>query len=274
MPELPEVEVTRRGLLKKIKGRVCTGATVRETRFRKPVPQNLGELLQGQALLDIERRGKYLIWEFARGAMLSHLGMSGVLRVRDIAEEEPKKHDHVDIFFGDLLVRYHDPRRFGFMVWYSSKREALAQPEILRLGAEPLDDGFTAEALYSSLRQTSSSIKAALLSGKHVVGVGNIYCSESLFLAGIRPTVAANKISKARISRLVEAIKEVLSASIELGGSTLRDFVSAEGENGYFTLNANVYGREGENCRICGHKIKKMQQDGRATYFCPECQKR
>ncbi len=195
MPELPEVEVTRRGLLKRIKGRVCTGAVVRETRFRKPVPENLGELLEGQQLIDIQRRGKYLIWEFTKGALLSHLGMSGVLRVRD-PDIEPIKHDHVDLLFDDsITVRYHDPRRFGFMTWFSSKEEALSQPDLQKLGAEPLDDSFNGMYLYNAFRKLSAPVKPILLNGEVVVGVGNIYCSESLFRAGIRPTVRANKIT-------------------------------------------------------------------------------
>ncbi len=273
MPELPEVEVTRRGLLKKIKGKTCTGAVVRETRFRRAVPENLEQLLQGQKLIDIERRGKYLIWNFAHGALLSHLGMSGILRIGSIHNDELKKHDHVDLIFGETVVRYHDPRRFGFMVWFPSKKEAMGQPEIQRLGVEPLEEKFTADYFYDALKKASVPIKTALLSGKYVVGVGNIYCSESLFMAGINPTTPANKVSKRKIAKLVPAIKEVLTASIALGGSTLRDFVSAEGEEGYFTLNANVYNREGKPCRKCGQKIRKIRQDGRATYFCPNCQK-
>ncbi|MCD8338646.1 MAG: bifunctional DNA-formamidopyrimidine glycosylase/DNA-(apurinic or apyrimidinic site) lyase [Burkholderiales bacterium] len=274
MPELPEVEVTRRGLVKRIKGHVCTGAVVRETRFRRPVPENLSELLEGQTLNDIERRGKYLIWEFSNGVLLSHLGMSGVLRVRDIGEEVIK-HDHVDLVFDDnLIVRYHDPRRFGFMTWFNSKKEVMELPEIQKLGAEPLEDSFNGMYLYEAFRKLTAPVKPILLNGEIVVGVGNIYCSESLFKAGIRPTVRANKISKPRTELLANSIKEVLNASIELGGSTLRDFVSAEGQSGYFTLNAAVYGREGKPCLKCGTPIKKIVQEGRSTFYCPQCQKR
>lgn len=273
MPELPEVEVTRRGLLKRIAGKVCDGVTVRETRFRKPVPENLDDLISGQRLLDIERRGKYLIWLFERAVLVSHLGMSGVLRVYVNGEQAVQKHDHIDLIFGDLVVRYHDPRRFGFMIYCPDRDTAYQMPELQKLGVEPLTDEFTADRLYNDLRGVASAIKQALLSGKYVVGVGNIYCSESLFAAGIRPTTPANKISRKRIEKLVDTIKAVLAASIELGGSTLKDFVSAEGKEGYFTLNNNVYDREGKPCRQCGAEIKKIIQDGRATYYCPHCQK-
>lgn len=274
MPELPEVEVTRLGLVKRVRGKKCTGAVVRETRFRKPAPENLNELLSEATLIDIRRRGKYLIWIFDKGTLLSHLGMSGTLRVYEQTDTEVSKHDHIDLLFGDLLVRYRDPRRFGFVIYKPSLASALSMPELTKLGVEPLTKDFNPKTFYKELRKSTGSIKEALLSGKHVVGVGNIYCSESLFLAGIRPTTKANKISLKRISKLVDSIKEVLQASIELGGSTLKDFVSSDGSQGYYTLNNNVYGREGLPCKKCGSPIKKIVQNGRSTFFCPNCQKR
>lgn len=274
MPELPEVEITRLGLLKRVGGRQCTGAVVRETRFRKAAPANLGELLSGQVLRDIERRGKYLIWYFDRGYLVSHLGMSGVMRIVSPEQTQPIKHDHIDILFGDLAVRYHDPRRFGFLIWLPSSEDPHEMPELRKLGEEPFSDAFTARRLHSAMKKTSLPIKEALLSGKYVVGVGNIYCSESLFAARINPFTAANKISVARLERLVEAVRAVLTLSLQEGGSTLKDFVSAEGEQGYFTLNAKVYGKEGKPCTNCGRKIKRIVQGGRATYYCPNCQRR
>lgn len=273
MPELPEVEITRRGILSRIKGRTSTGALVREARFRKPAPKNLSNLIQGQELLDIERRGKYLIWRFEHGSIVSHLGMSGVMRVVNPLETPPVKHDHIDLNFGDLTVRYHDPRRFGFLVWLDESENPYEMAEIRKLGPEPFSDDFNAKDLFASLSKVSVPIKEALLSGKHVVGVGNIYCSESLFKAGINPFVPANLLSKRRLEKLVNAVREVLEISLQEGGSTLRDFVSAEGEKGYFTLSACVYGREGEPCVKCGRPIKRAVQAGRATYYCSLCQR-
>ena len=262
MPELPEVEITRRGILSRIKGRTSTGALVREARFRKPAPKNLSNLIQGQELLDIERRGKYLIWRFEHGSIVSHLGMSGVMRVVNPLETPPVKHDHIDLNFGDLTVRYHDPRRFGFLVWLDESENPYEMAEIRKLGPEPFSDDFNAKDLFASLSKVSVPIKEALLSGKHVVGVGNIY-----------PFVPANLLSKKRLEKLVNAVREVLEISLQEGGSTLRDFVSAEGEKGYFTLSACVYGREGEPCVKCGRPIKRAVQAGRATYYCSLCQR-
>lgn len=272
MPELPEVEITRQGLLKKIKHQVCTGAMVRETRFRKTIPSDLGILLSGQRLLDIKRRGKYLIWCFERSFLVSHLGMSGVLRVFP-KEESVRKHDHVDIEFGDLVVRYHDPRRFGFIIWLDKTEIPEDLPEIKRLGVEPFSVEFNAQYLEESLRKITRSIKEVLLSGHVVVGVGNIYCSESLFEAGINPFISANKLSLKQLEKLVQAIRTILSLSLQEGGSTLKDFVSAEGKEGYFTLNAKVYARSGKPCLRCGKTIEKKMQNGRASYYCPHCQR-
>lgn len=274
MPELPEVEITRLGILKRVGGRRCTGAVVRETRFRKAAPANLSELLKGQCLRSIERRGKYLIWSFDRGYIVSHLGMSGVMRIVDPKATEPVKHDHIDILFGDLAVRYHDPRRFGFLIWLPESQDPHDLPEIAKLGEEPFSDDFTADRLHSALANTSLPIKEALLTGKYVVGVGNIYCSESLFEACISPLTPANKLSTKRLERLVAAIRQVLTLSLQEEGSTLKDFVSAEGEQGYFTLNAKVYGKAGKPCSCCGRPIKKIVQNKRATYFCSHCQRR
>lgn len=177
MPELPEVEVTRLGLLRKLKNKKCTGAVVRETRFRKPLRADLEELLFNQTLQDIKRRGKYLIWLFDRSALVTHLGMSGSMRVYLQADVEVQKHDHLDLIFGDLIMRYHDPRRFGFVAYFPDKESAFAMPELQRLGVEPLSEDFNSKFFYGALRQTSLPIKTSLIRGDIVVGVGNIYCS-------------------------------------------------------------------------------------------------
>lgn len=273
MPELPEVEITRLGILKRLKGQRASGATVRETRFRKSAPPDLSARLVGQRLLDIERRGKYLIWRFEHGWIVSHLGMSGVLRVIETDDTPVQKHDHIDIHFGNLSVRYHDPRRFGFLIWLDETEDPYALAELRKLGPEPFSSDFNAQNLKEALSGVTLPIKEALLSGKYVVGVGNIYCSESLFQAGIHPKTAAKRISTHRLGRLVKAVRAVLQRSLEEGGSTLRDFVSAEGEKGYFTLSACVYGKAGEPCVRCGTPIKRIMQAGRATYYCPRCQK-
>ncbi len=272
MPELPEVEITRLGLLKHLKGRRCTGAVVRETRFRKPTQKDLNTLISGQTLLDIERRGKYLIWKFSNGSIFSHLGMSGTLTVLDPKTAHLRKHDHIDLIFGDRIARYHDPRRFGFLTWIGNTNPD-SLPEISKLGVEPLTSDLTGPYLKESFKNSERSIKEALLDGTTVVGVGNIYCSESLFLAGINPKTKAGKISLERLNKLSDAIKTVLEKSLAEGGSTLKDFISAEGQQGYFTMHANVYGKEGENCPRCKGKIKRIIQNGRSTFYCPKCQK-
>lgn len=273
MPELPEVETTRLGLVRRVQGKLCTNVVVRERRFRKPPPADMRKILVGQRLIEIRRRGKYLIWIFEHGALVSHLGMSGVLRVVPI-ETEPVKHDHIDICFGDIVVRYHDPRRFGFMIWLPEEENPEDLPELQRLGIEPFSEELTAPLLKKLLKNTSVAVKEALLSGKYIVGAGNIYCSESLYAAGISPFVPANRISEARLAKLINSVRNVLELSLKEGGATLKDFVSAEGEKGYFTLHAQVYGKEGEPCPRCSSPIKKAMQGGRATYYCSVCQRR
>ena len=274
MPELPEVEVTRRSLLPDLVGVKVSAVTFRTASLRYPLPYELDKKVHGEVLREIRRRGKYLLFQFDTGVLLLHLGMSGSLRVVD-KSCAPQKHDHVDIAFGNKtgnkILRLRDPRRFGTLLWIEGDPEQ--HPLIAPLGLEPLDDCFTPEWLYRHTRGLKAAIKITLMDSHRVVGIGNIYASESLFRAGIDPRRAAGKISLARIERLVPAIKETLHQAIRAGGSSLRDFIHSDGGSGYFQLEAFVYGREGEACRVCGTAIKSIRQGQRATFYCPKCQR-
>jgi formamidopyrimidine-DNA glycosylase len=275
MPELPEVEVTRRALAPHLVGRPLEAVLVRESRLRQPVPAGLDALLRGQGLQALERRGKYLLWRFPAGTLISHLGMTGVWRVHSRPAPAPRAHDHLDLVFRGVLARLNDPRRFGAVLWHpASAGDALAHPALARLGVEPFGASFDGAWLHRHTRGRRVAIKPLLLAGTVVVGVGNIYCSESLFRAGIDPRMAAGRLSLARCTRLASAVREVLGEAIAAGGSTLRDFVSAEGAEGYFMLDAAVYGREGLPCRVCGTPVRRLVQGQRATYWCPRCQRR
>lgn len=276
MPELPEVETTRVGLLPHVRGQRITDVIVRERRLRWPIPGDFAKRLQGATIDNIMRRGKYLLWDCAQlnhqqsGFMLSHLGMSGTLRVLPAATLATK-HDHVDIVLSNnVLIRFNDPRRFGAMLWIPGRE--MVHPLLDVLGPEPLSDAFSAAHLFNASRGRTVSIKEFIMNGHIVVGVGNIYASESLFRAGIHPKRAAGKISLARYENLTVAIRETLGDAIRAGGTTLRDYVKTDGEQGYFQLDAAVYGRSGEDCRICRTPIRLMVQGQRSTYFCPQCQ--
>lgn len=270
MPELPEVEVTRLGLSPSLVERRVTAVEARTKMLRYPLPANFDRLLSGKVLRDIRRRGKYLLLDFGDGYLLVHLGMSGSLRL--VADDRPAdKHDHVDLVFGDVTLRLRDPRRFGAMVWLSDKPER--HKLISVLGIEPLSEEFTPRWLHENTRGLKVAIKNCLMDGHRIVGVGNIYASESLFRAGISPRTPAGRISLQRCERLVPAIKETLGLAIRAGGSSLRDFVHSDGGSGYFQLQTNVYGRAGEACRTCGTAIRMIRQGQRATFYCPKCQK-
>jgi formamidopyrimidine-DNA glycosylase len=274
MPELPEVEVTRRALAPLVEGRALRRVLVRETRLRWPVPRALARRLAGQVVERLERRGKYLLWRFAGGTLISHLGMSGAWRAYREAPR-PGRHDHVDLVFDACTLRLTDPRRFGALLWHPSARGEVARHRLLaRLGCEPFDPAFDGRLLHVRTRGLWAPIKQALLGGRIVVGVGNIYASESLFRAGIDPRTAAHRLGPLRCERLAQAVRAVLLEAIGAGGSTLRDFVGAEGAAGEFTLAAAVYGRAGSPCRACGAPIRRLVQGARATYFCPRCQRR
>ncbi len=270
MPELPEVEVTRQSFADRI-----AGATVGALRMGKPLRWPLGcepQQLCGQRVRAVRRRGKYLLLDLDDGLLLLHLGMSGSLHFA-LQQPQPGPHDHMDLVTDLGTLRLHDPRRFGAVVWAPAEQSPQAQKLLGHLGVEPLNGGFDAAAFHAALRQRSAPIKQVLLAGDIVVGVGNIYASEALFMAGIRPTLKAKKVSRPRSDRLHAAIIAVLSRAVKQGGSSLRDFVSAEGKTGYFQLEAAVYGRAGQPCRMCGTPIRSIVQGQRTTFFCPTCQK-
>jgi formamidopyrimidine-DNA glycosylase len=272
MPELPEVEVVRAGVAACAVGRVVRRIDRRAPALRWPIPADLGHRVCGSTLRAVTRRGKYLLLEFDAGRVIVHLGMSGSLRW--VEPDCPlRAHDHLDIVFDDGLLRLNDPRRFGAVLWHGADDGPVdAHPLLASLGVEPFSPAFDGELLFAATRGRRASIKQLLLSGSVVVGVGNIYASESLFRAGIRPGVAAGRIGRDRYRRLAGAIRCTLSAAIAAGGSTLRDFVSSEGESGYFQLECNVYDRAGEPCRVCGEPVRTIRQQQRATYWCRRCQ--
>jgi formamidopyrimidine-DNA glycosylase len=277
VPELPEVEVTRRALAPHVEGRVIERVEIRDRRLRWPVPADLALRLTGQRVERLERRGKYLLWRLPAGVLISHLGMSGVWRVFPLRAgvPAPARHDHADLRFAEACIRLTDPRRFGALLWHANEDGPVdAHPLLAGLGVEPFDSRFGGEWLYRGTRGRSAAIKQVLLAGDVVVGVGNIYASESLFRAGINPKLAAHRLGPARCDRLAAAIRDVLGEAIAVGGSTLRDFVGADGAEGYFMLDAFVYERAGQPCRVCGNAIARLVQGQRATYYCRRCQRR
>ena len=270
MPELPEVEVTRRGFADRI-----TGARIEAVRMGKPLRWALGvapDSLVGRTVRAVRRRGKYLLVDLDAGLLLLHLGMSGSLRF-DAVLPSAGSHDHFDLVTSRGTLRLNDPRRFGAVVHVEDEGSPLAIKLLGGLGMEPLEDSFDFEAFHAGLRKRQAAIKQVLLAGDVVVGVGNIYASEALFLAGIRPTLAASRVSRPRALRLHAAVRDVLARAVERGGSTLRDFSNIDGQSGYFQLEATVYGRSGEPCRVCGTPVRQIRQGQRSTYFCPTCQK-
>ncbi|MEY4016288.1 MAG: DNA-formamidopyrimidine glycosylase [Pseudomonadota bacterium] len=276
MPELPEVEVTRLSFADRI-----TNAHISDVRIGKSLRWPLGVApasLVGKKVLGVRRRGKYLLMDLNEGLVLWHLGMSGSLSFTPTANNTfaisyPQTHDHFDLLTTLVLLRLHDPRRFGAVVYVESETSAVAQKLLGHLGVEPLAGQFDLDTFHKNLKKRNAVIKQVLLAGDIVVGVGNIYASEALFLAGIRPTVRAQRISRARAEKLRVAIIDVLARAVAKGGSTLRDFSNANGQSGYFQLEANVYDRAGEPCRQCGQLIKRIVQGQRATYYCSVCQK-
>lgn len=271
MPELPEVETTRRGLAPRVTGATVAALRVYDARLRWPVPEHLPARVAGRRVEALERRGKYLLFRFAEGTMIVHLGMTGSLTVHE-APPPRRPHDHLDLVLANgPTVRYHDPRRFGAFLWHAP--DDPAHPLLASLGPEPLASGFDAAYLHAALRGRRAPIKGLLMDGHIVVGVGNIYAAEALFRAGIRPTARAGRVSRARLARLVEAIRDVLSASIARGGTTLRDYVGSAGEPGAFQHETNVYGREGLPCRVCGTTIRGLRLGQRASAYCPSCQR-
>jgi formamidopyrimidine-DNA glycosylase len=277
MPELPEVEVTKLGIAPYIEGKTLTELIVHDGRFRWPVPSNLKKILINQTCSAIRRRGKYLLFYFETGVMVLHLGMTGVLRIQRI-QEEPKKYNRIEFHFGDTALRFHDPRKFGSVLWHPSEHGPIENfPLLKKLGVEPFENEFSGvngtKLLYERSRGRTVSVKQYLLAGQVVVGVGNIYCSESLFEAKINPKTAAGKISKPRYERLAKAVQLILKKAIQAGGSSLKDFVHSDGEPGHFMVLTKVYDRAGLPCKECGTPIKQITQGQRSTYYCPQCQK-
>ncbi len=271
MPELPEVETTARGIRPHVVGKKITAVIVRDARLRWPVPKDLPHHLIGTRIEAVERRAKYLLLRTPSGTLLIHLGMSGNLRILP-ATTPAQTHDHIDIVFADhTCLRLHDPRRFGAMLWCDGDPRT---HKLLRsLGPEPLDAVFDAEHLFRATRKRKVAIKQFVMNQNIVVGVGNIYASEALFLAAINPRRAAGKVTHDQCTRLVAEIKNVLTYAITQGGTTLRDYVGSHGDSGYFQLKLNVYGKAGEPCPRCGLPIKPIRQGQRSTFYCGRCQK-
>ena len=271
MPELPEVETTRRGIDALATGKTITRVLVRERRLRWPIPDELSQVLVGRRVDGVRRRAKYLLVDTGNGTLIIHLGMSGSIQ-RAVPGVSPRKHDHVDIELEDgTCLRYHDPRRFGSMHWTDT---APSEHFLLRdLGPEPLGPDFSASYLYGLSRNRKVAVKNFLMNAHIVVGVGNIYASEALYLSGIYPARAAGRVSLARYSTLVDTVQETLTRAIDAGGTTLRDFVSGDGEPGYFGQQLFVYGRGGQPCSQCANAIRVSTIGQRSTYYCPVCQR-
>ena len=266
MPELPEVEVTRLGILPHLNQRTLTRVVVRQPKLRWPIPSNLSQLQQ-QVLQTIERRGKCLIFTFPEHACVVHLGMSGHLRITT-TDEAWQKHDHWQWAFEGIALRYQDPRRFGSLVWL----DALQTQRLARLGPEPLSDDFHADYLYEAARNKTQTVKAFLMRQDVVVGVGNIYANEALFGSSVHPMRAAHSLTIAECASLVEGIKAILAQAITVGGTTLKDFANADGKPGYFSQQLNVYGLAGKPCPVCHHAIEKCVIAQRSTFYCSRCQ--
>ncbi len=271
MPELPEVETVRRGLAPHLVRQKIHAVQVFEPRLRWPVPAGLAQALRGQVIHSVERRSKYLLIRFARETLLIHLGMSGSLRLVS-PDEARRRHDHVDFeLSGGSILRYHDPRRFGAILLAGV--EPYAHALLRNLGPEPLTDAFNGAHLHARSRGRRVAVKVFLMDAAQVVGVGNIYASESLHVAGIRPTTPCGRISRQRYDVLAKAVKLVLTDSIAQGGTTLRDFVNGNGRPGYFAQRLAVYGREGQPCPRCGGEIRARRLGQRSTFWCPDCQR-
>ena len=270
MPELPEVEITRRGIEPFVLGEAITGVTVRNPRLRWRVPRDIGRRVIGQTVRRVRRRGKYLLLDCDGGSLILHLGMSGSLRVVD-SRLPPREHDHLDLVLGKTALRLRDPRRFGAVLWKEGSAEG--HPLLAGLGVEPLGGEFSGEFLHRATRGRRTPIKLLIMNAGVVVGIGNIYANESLYRAGIRPGTRAARLARGDCERLAAAVRDTLRAALAAGGSSLRDFVHSDGASGYFQQQYYVYDRAGLRCRVCGTTIKSMRQGQRSTFYCPSCQK-
>ena len=270
MPELPEVETTRRGIIDHIKDKKIERVLVRQRALRWPVPEALPATLSGQSIYDVQRRAKYLLLRTRLGTLLIHLGMSGSLRVLN-HEVPPGKHDHIDLIFdGNICLRYTDPRRFGSFLWQEG--DPNGHQLLSSLGPEPLTESFHGDYLFQASRNRNAPVKSFIMDNRIVVGVGNIYANEALFLSGIHPKRAAGRIGRCRYDRLAAKIKHILSKAIEVGGTTLRDFTNSSGNPGYFKQSLQVYGRGKEACKTCSASLKEIRLGQRSTVYCPRCQ--
>ncbi len=272
MPELPEVETTKRGIEPWLKGATIEHVVVRQPQLRWPVVDEIQQL-QGQVIQSLQRRAKYILVATDAGTAIWHLGMSGSLRLVE-PNEDARLHDHIDWQLSNgKILRYHDPRRFGALLWLPAGQAWQDSEYLAHLGPEPLSDAFDGDYLYQRSRGKKQAVKTFVMDGKVVVGAGNIYANEALFLAGIRPTTAAGRISRVRYQRLAEHIKQVLAAAIEQGGTTLRDFVGGDGQPGYFAQQLYVYGRGGKPCRQCSQTLTEIRLGQRSTVYCQSCQR-
>jgi len=271
MPELPEVETTRRGIAPFVEGSVVKSIAIRQRSLRWPIPTSLQKELPGTRIDQLQRRAKYLLASTEKGTLLLHLGMSGSLRIVT-AQEAPRKHDHVDIAMENgHVLRFHDPRRFGCVLWLKGNVDQ--HPLLADLGPEPLSEDFNARYLHAAAGKRKVAVKSFIMDGHVVVGVGNIYANEALYAAGISPVKPAGSISRARYEKLVAEIKAVLARAIAVGGTTLRDFVGGDGKPGYFSQSLSVYGRGGEPCHKCGSVLTEIRIGQRSTVYCRGCQK-
>ena len=271
MPELPEVETTRRGIAPHLEKRRVTAVVIRQPRLRWPIPQALARELPGNRIWSVERRGKYLLLDCGVATVLIHLGMSGSLRIVDPGSK-PGKHDHYDFLLdSSRILRYTDPRRFGCLLWHTG--DVQQHSLLASLGPEPLTADFTGQHLYCQSRQRRTAVKPFIMDSQVVVGVGNIYANEALFLSGIHPRRSVSRIAPARYEKLAHCIKDVLAGAIKVGGTTLRDFTNSSGEAGYFRQLLSVYGRGGLACRCCDATLKEIRLGQRSTVYCPHCQK-
>jgi formamidopyrimidine-DNA glycosylase len=271
MPELPEVETTRRGIAPALIGRRIVAAVVRDRRLRWPIDKHVEASVKGQTVRDVERRGKYILIKLHTGALIVHLGMSGSLRVLE-SDVPPRPHDHWDLVLNSgKVLRFHDPRRFGSLHWTTD--DPNAHKLLAKLAPEPLSEAFDADYLFRATRKRQVAIKQFIMNSQVVVGVGNIYASEALFRAGISPRRAARRLTRAQAAALTKAIKEVLAEAIHIGGTSLRDYVNADGIPGYFRQKLFVYERAGEACRVCETPVKQFVQGQRSTYWCATCQR-
>jgi len=268
MPELPEVETTKKGLEQLLTNKTITNVEIRNPNLRWIVDKSIISNITNQVIRSFSRRGKYILFNLDKGHLMVHLGMSGKINVVEI-HEPTKKHDHFLLYFKDEVMRFNDPRRFGSIFYLKNLNHKLLNA----LGVEPLEDSFHENYLFDNSRNKTQNVKAFIMDSKVVVGIGNIYACESLYDAGINPKTKACKISKKRYINLTKNIKRVLTKAIKAGGTTLQDFAKIDGKPGYFSQELSVYGRENENCYTCNGKIKRIVQKQRSTFYCPKCQK-